>query len=144
MASRSTFTAAIAEELIDWIASGRTLRAFCRLEGKPAWRTVYDWISDYPDFAERMETARTLGFDAIAEETLHIADTPMEGVITTEDPDGVTTKTEDMLGHRKLQVETRLKLLAKWHPKKYGDKVMHSGDPSAPVALKLEGSDVTG
>lgn len=24
-------------------------------------------------------------------------------------------------------VETRLKLLAKWHPKRYGDKIEHSG-----------------
>jgi hypothetical protein len=30
---------------------------------------------------------------------------------------------EDMLGHRKLQIETRLKLLAKWSPKRYGDKL---------------------
>ena len=28
-----------------------------------------------------------------------------------------------MLGHRKLQIETRLKLLAKWSPKKYGEKI---------------------
>ena len=34
----------------------------------------------------------------------------------------IKIKREDMLGHRKLQIETRLKLLAKWNPKKWGDK----------------------
>ncbi|MNU09652.1 hypothetical protein D3C72_2563420 [compost metagenome] len=40
-----------------------------------------------------------------------------------------------MLGHRRLQVETRLKLLAKWHPKKYGEKVTaeHTGPNGAPI-----------
>jgi hypothetical protein len=33
----------------------------------------------------------------------------------------------------KLIVETDLKLLAKWSPKRYGDKVTHSSDPDAPL-----------
>jgi hypothetical protein len=28
-----------------------------------------------------------------------------------------------MIAHRKLKIETRLKLLSKWNPKKYGDKM---------------------
>jgi hypothetical protein len=28
-----------------------------------------------------------------------------------------------MLGHRRLQVETRLKLLAKWDPKRHGERI---------------------
>jgi hypothetical protein len=38
-----------------------------------------------------------------------------------EGEDSVTVTEEDMLGHRKLQIETRLKLLAKFNPKKYGE-----------------------
>jgi hypothetical protein len=34
----------------------------------------------------------------------------------------VERKTADMIEHRKLRIETRLKLLAKWNPKKWGDK----------------------
>ena len=48
----------------------------------------------------------------------------------------VTIKKVDMLGHRKLQIETRLKLLAKFNPKKYGDKVVHSGDDENPVVIE--------
>jgi hypothetical protein len=46
----------------------------------------------------------------------------------------VERRVEDMLGHRKLQVETRLKLLAKWDPRRYGDALKLSGDPEAPLA----------
>ena len=43
-----------------------------------------------------------------------------------------------MLGHRKLQIETRLKLLAKWNPKKYGDRVTMAGDAENPLAVKAD------
>lgn len=119
-------TPQLQEELLDWIASGKTLRAFCRQEGKPAWRTVYDWLAADEDFAARIARARDIGADAIAEEALQIADTPQEGVTTTTDALGVKEVREDMLGHRKLQVDTRLKLLAKWNPKKYGEKIDHT------------------
>jgi len=46
--------------------------------------------------------------------------------------------TEDMLGHRKLQIETRLKLLAKWNPKKYGDRVTMAGDAENPLQVKAD------
>jgi hypothetical protein len=41
-----------------------------------------------------------------------------------------------MLGHRKLQIETRLKMLAKFNPKRYGDKVVHAGDDVNPVVIE--------
>jgi hypothetical protein len=50
----------------------------------------------------------------------------------------VTIKKVDMLGHRKLQVETRLKLLAKFNPKKYGDALKLSGDKENPLRLETE------
>lgn len=138
------YTEAIAEEICNRISEGETLRAICRDKGMP-WRTVFDWLKAHPDFAERYQAARDLGMDAIAEDILHIADTPMVGKVKTyRGSDLVEAKEEDMLGHRKLQIETRLKLLAKWNPKKYGDRVTHTGDPDAPVQLVLNGSDVHG
>lgn len=73
------------------------------------------------------------GEDAIAADCLRIADTPMEGVeFVTKADGGVEEKRGDMLGHRKLQIETRLKLLAKWNPKKYGDKMAVGGAEDLP------------
>lgn len=137
MSSPSLNTPELQEELVDWLASGQTLRAFCRLPGKPAWRTVYDWIEADKDFAARIARARDLGADAIAEEVLSIADTPVEGITLTTDEKGTKEVRGDMLGHRKLQVETRLKLLAKWNPKKYGEKIeqTHQGSGGGPIVI---------
>ncbi len=143
--SSYTYTVKIADEIVEWISKGKTLREFCRQEGRPTWSTVYHWLEAEEDFATRFARARDMGHDAIAEEALEIADSPLEGVRRElGGKDGPKEVYEDMLGHRKLQVETRLKLLAKWNPKKYGDRLALAGDPSAPVALKLEGSDVHG
>ena len=89
----------------------------------PGWTTVWDWQQKYPEFAEDFARARSLGFDAIAEEMFYIADTPCVGEEIELDADGNITKIKrgDMLGHRRLQVDTRARLLAKWDRKRYGD-----------------------
>ncbi len=118
-------SAEIEDEIVRRLSDGEPLRSICRDEHMPAWRTVYDWISADSDFSARIARARELGADAIAEQCLDIADTPLYGEETELDANGniIKTKTGDMLGHRKLQIETRLKLLSKWQPKKYGDKI---------------------
>ena len=120
-----------------WISEGKTLREFTRQEGRTSWQSIYSWLDADKEFADRIARARLLGEEAIAQECLAIADTPKLGIETKTDEDGyVETKEGDMLGHRKLQIDTRLKLLAKWNPKKWGDKfdMTHAG----PDGGKLE------
>jgi hypothetical protein len=147
----STYDPLIAQKMCELLSEGVPLRQICREnEGFPAWRTVYDWMRKDPDLTAAIAHARDVGYDAMAEECLQIADTPLLGdeVSESETPEGtdedgnvilrktVTIKKVDMLGHRKLQIETRLKLLAKFNPKKYGDKVVHSGDDENPVVIE--------
>jgi hypothetical protein len=114
------------------------------MDGMPSWRTVYNWVVEKPDFASRLAHARDIGYDALAEEALEIANTPHLGqkkVFSSgagEDEDSMTVTEDDMLGHRKLQIETRLKLLACWNPKKYGNKVAVGGDPGNPVQVEIQ------
>lgn len=118
-----TYTPELANEICERIADGEFLRVICREEGKPSWTTIYNWMNDIPGFAERIAHARTLGFDAIAEDTIcMIADTPEVGEKTKLSMTGLEVTRGDMIEHRKLRVDTRLKMLSKWAPKKYGDK----------------------
>jgi hypothetical protein len=80
-------------------------------------------------FSEAIARARDAGWDKIALDALRISDTTEDGETIVEKPDGIEVRRADMLGHRKLRVETRLKLLAKWSPKKYGERthLEHSG-----------------
>ena len=147
----SSYDPEIAREMCELLSEGIPLRAICRSDPKfPAWRTVYDWMKKDEDLSTAIAHARDVGYDALAEECLHIADTPLLGeeVSESETPDGVdqdgntvmkktvTVKKVDMLGHRKLQIETRLKLLAKFNPKKYGDRQVLAGDDNAPVVVE--------
>jgi hypothetical protein len=123
MGAHSTYTEEKAAEIVDRISDGEPLRQICRSDDMPSWRTVYRWMEENEGFAARFARARELGFDAIAQEALEIADTPEQGEEVTVKADGSEeTKRADMLGHRKLRIETRLKLLAKWDPKRYGER----------------------
>jgi hypothetical protein len=133
MGRHSTFTQAIADAILEQLAHGIPLAEICRDENLPSVQTIYNWRDAHPDFAVAIARAREDGFDRIAADCLTIANTPMEGVEITTDTDGrVSEKRVDMLGHRKLQIETRLKLLAKWDPKRYGERLQteHSGTVS--------------
>ena len=112
-------------EIIDWISHGQTLREYCRIEGNPSFKTVYNWIEKDKEFATRFAQARDVGGDVIAEEALAIIDTfPIEAV-----SDSGSRLDAGHVAWLKNRAEMRLKLLAKWNPKKYGDKVgiEHSG-----------------
>ena len=68
-----------------------------------------------------------------------------EGAVVKENGEPVIVrevKQADMIEHRKLRIETRLKLLAKWNPRKYGDKVQQelSGPNGGPIptAISIE------
>lgn len=118
-------------EVLRLHSEGNTIASICRMENMPSRGSIYAWIIEDEAFAQQFARIRDMAMDAIADEALSIADTPLNGVTIQEsDQFGRTTITSDMLGHRKLQVETRLKLLAKWSPKKYGDKIQteHSGE----------------
>ena len=113
----------IIAEICKRLAEGEPLAVICRDPHMPVRSVVYEWAAEDEDLAGRIARAREKGFDAIAEQCFAIADTPMLGVeITTKADGSVEEKRGDMLGHRKLQIETRLKLLAKWDPKRYGER----------------------
>lgn len=132
----------MAEAICQWISDGKTLREFCRLKGHPHYNTVYCWLEKDNDFAVRFARAREIGEDQIAQECLHIADTQMIGETTKITERGVEVTKEDMLGHRKLQVDTRLKLLAKWNPKRWGDKVDVTQNTTVQGKVDLSLSDI--
>lgn len=110
--------------IIEGLSEGVPLRQLCRLHGVSK-STVYNWIEADDEFAGRIARARELGFDQIAEEALEIADDSRNDWVKRERADG---SVDDGIDHEhvsrsKLRIETRLKLLAKWDPKRYGDKL---------------------
>lgn len=126
MGRHSTFTQELADEICERISNGENLRAICRDEHMPTWRTIYDWMGAHPDFASAIARARELGADAIAESIVDIVDEQPSRIYSENGGDRVDP---GYVAWQKNRAEQRLKLLAKWQPKKYGDKigVEHSG-----------------
>ena len=115
-------TKALEDEICERLSVGDTLRQICRDDHMPNWRAVYQWMEKDSEFSTRIAQARETGFDAIAEGTLDIADNATNDWMETNDPDNKGYKANGELVQRsKLRIETRLKLLAKWSPKKYGE-----------------------
>lgn len=128
---------ALLDEIVERISKGETLRAICREEGKPSWRSVYDWIAADEIFASRIAHARELGHDAIAEECLEISD--QSGGDYRFDPEKGLIVDTDHIQRAKLKIETRLKLLAKWSSGKYADKIQqqHTGANGGPIKTEV-------
>lgn len=128
----STFTQEVADEICERLSQGEPLRQICRDERMPAWQTVYGWKAAHEDFSKRIAGAREAGFDAIAEECLEIADETAFDTVIGENGDRANS---EWISRSKLRVETRLKLLAKWDPKRYGDKITNelTGPGGGPV-----------
>lgn len=129
MAAHSLFTKEIGDAICSELACGKSLLSICEAMGLK-YSTVRGWEKDHADYAADSARAREHGCDYLAEDALRIADTPQIGEETTTKADGgVEVRSGDMLAHRKLQIDTRIRLIGKWS-KRYGEKqqVEHSGE----------------
>jgi hypothetical protein len=123
----------IKDQLVSWLAEGKTLRDFCRQDEMPSFRAIYKWLQEDKDFDARFAHARVIGHDVIADECASLADTEPLAVF---DEAGNKRYDPGSIAWRKMQIETRLKLLAKWSPKKYGDKTILAGDDENPLVVE--------
>lgn len=105
------------------------MAAICRDEGMPHVATIFRWGQGDSEEArfvsQSIAQAREEGEEQIAIDCLHIADD--NGKDTRILEDGTEVTNGDVIQRSKLRIDTRLKLLAKWNPKKWGDKIEHKG-----------------
>ncbi len=118
-------TPELRQEICDRLSKGEPLAQICRDEWMPAWRTVYGWIDADAEFSADILSARARGYDVIAQDCITIADDGRNDYVMARAADGDEAAMRydaDHVQRSKLRVETRLKLLAKWDPKRYGER----------------------
>lgn len=98
----------IRERIIAGISEGIPLAVICREDGMPCDDTVRNWADEDERFARDIARARECGFDQIAHRLRSTSR-------------GKGESTGDVV-RDKLIIDTDLKLLAKWDPKRYGDR----------------------
>lgn len=130
-------TPEIEQEILERIAKGEPLAVICRSADKfPTPVAWGNWVNSDETLAIAYARAREVGFDAIAADCLDIADAT--GNDTKVGKDGQYMPDTEWISRSKLRVDTRLKLLAKWDPKRYGDKMdVTSGGETIDFAAML-------
>ena len=120
--------------ICDRLSTGDPLAVICRDMGIPR-RTVNQWRQDDPEIAAEFDDARDVGYDYIAWRTRRTA----RGYGKSQNGDSQGDTQRD-----KLIIDTDLKLLAKWDPRRYGEKqqIDHSSSDGTmspkPVMTKEE------
>ncbi len=115
------------EHLFAFLMQGGIIRVWLNMAGL-SYNDIYHRRKKDPSFAARYDEARAVGMDALADEALLIASSPItcEEVAETELADGkrvVVRKRGDNTYARKLAFYARVELLKKWAPERYGDKI---------------------
>ena len=143
----SSYDPVVAEKICELLSEGVPLREICRMEGMPPWRNIYFWMARDEDLSAHIARAREMGYDNIAEERLDIADNSTNDWMDREFRNAhgkievERVADTEHIQRSKLRIETRLKLLAKWKPEKYGEKTVITGDPNgAPIKTEEAGS----
>jgi hypothetical protein len=139
----SKYTPEIAQEMCNLLAEGVPLREICRREGFPEWRTVYDWMvrddkavasGGGAGLSAAIARAREIGQDAIAEQIWLDMIAEPERILS----EGGGRVDSGYVQWQKAKAEIGLKLLAKWNPKRYGDRVQLAGDAENPLKVEVE------
>lgn len=117
----SKFCPAVLARIVAGLSEGIPLTILCAPEDMPCDDTVRNWMAEDETVFREIARARARGFDRIAFEAMGIAQDRSRDVISGgEFGDKPNTAA---VARDKLIIDTRLSLLAKWDPKRYGAKV---------------------
>ena len=130
----STYTEELGFAICSRIAAGETLIEICEDPDMPAEVTVRGWdLKDrmaggqYNGFASLYARSRLMQIEHEVDEIKTISNRTQIGEITTvtDGPDGTTTKVqrEDMIAHRRLQIDARKWRASKIAWRDYGERL---------------------
>lgn len=106
------YTPELAARICERLSKGDPLARICADETMPHYATVRNWERDNEEFLALSTRAREDGTHFIADDCIRISDD------LKIDP-----------AHKRIMVDTRLRLIGKWNAKKYGERqvVEHAG-----------------
>ena len=124
----SIYSDELATTICQRIAGGESLRSICDDEDMPDKATVLRWMGDdsHAEFRDRYARAREMQAEHFAGEIIEIADASANDRFT--DDNGKILVNQEVVQRDRLRVETRKWLMARMAPKKYGDRMQHTGD----------------
>jgi len=137
MGRHTVFTKAMGDRICQGIRAGKSLSKICQEEGMPEKSQVLRWrgMPSLQKFRNQYDLAVQDRTDAWAEQVIDIAD---DGENDTYIDGNGNVKTDfDVVQRSKLRVDTRLKLMSKLAPRKYGDRLDITSDDEQIVPLMV-------
>ena len=124
----SLYSDELAATICRRIAEGESLRRICDDADMPCKTTVVGWLGGdgHAGFRDRYACARELQAEHFAGEIIEIADNSTSDRFT--DDKGKVLVDHEVVARDRLRVDTRKWLMARMAPKKYGDRMQHTGD----------------
>ena len=140
-------TEEIAVKICRRLAAGESLRSICRDEALPHESTVRAWVvDDHKGFSTQYARARDIGLEVMADEILEISDDGSNDWMERLGKDGEAIGRQlngEHVQRSRLRVDTRKWILSKLAPKRYGDKLQHTGDGGGPIRVRPDLSKLT-
>lgn len=123
----SKFTQTVANEILNRLSAGESLRKICSEESMPSFQTVHTWLNSNTEFLDQYQRAREIQADVRADE---VYDLPFD-----------CEKSGLEASYTKLKMDGAKWAASKGNPKKYGDTTTLKGDkdnPLFPLATLLD------
>jgi len=121
----TNYTTELAEKVCQHLANGVPMATIAKMDDMPGYSTLLRWQVENAAFRELSTRAKQDGTHHIADEAMEIADN------MDIDPQ-----------HKRIMIDTRLRLIGKWNSRAYGDKVEQTiqgpaGDDGKPTAILM-------
>lgn len=131
----------LAEQICARIANGESLRSICRDPDMPERTTVYLWgIRDRDGFFNRYAQARLMQAQTLFDECIDIADDGSNDWMekTLRSGETIEVVNHEHVSRSKLRVDTRLAMIKKLDPQRFGDKIQQeiSGPDGGPIRVE--------
>ena len=120
--THTIYTRDPADTICRRMSEGESVRSICRDSGMPSEGAVRAWAREDRDgFAARYRHARDLLLEYWSDQIVDLAD---QGDLDPRD--------------RQVRIDVRKWLMSKLAPKRYGDRLLHAGDPENPMRVLHE------
>jgi hypothetical protein len=130
----SKYTEELGIEICALLASGMPVTKIVLLDHMPSQQTVYTWLRKHPEFLEMYEIARQDLAHTMANQIQEIID---EKPLQVVDEAGNIKYDSGSIADKRLRMDGRKWLAAKYLPRVYGERTVVAGDETNPVAHKV-------
>jgi len=130
----SKYTEDIGINICALLAAGTPVTKIVLLDNMPSQQTVYTWLRKHPEFLEMYEIARQDLAHTMANQIQEIID---EKPLQIVDEAGNIKYDSGSIADKRLRMDGRKWLAAKYLPRVYGERTVLAGDVESPLAHKV-------